>query len=101
MSSSMQRPDPPYRRIVAEIRTRILTGDLRPGERMPSIRQIAQRWGVAVATATKGMATRRDDGLVEAKVGSGTVVSARAARQQPTGPSAPLKPRQGGITKLN
>lgn len=101
MSSSTQRPDPPYRRIVAEIRTRILAGDLRPGERMPSIRQIAQRWGVAVATATKVMATLRDDGLVETKVGSGAVVSARAARQQPTGPSASLKPRQGGITKLN
>ncbi|MBE1589032.1 GntR family transcriptional regulator [Nonomuraea angiospora] len=101
MASSPQRPDPPYRRIVAEIRARILTGDLRSGERMPSIRQIAQRWGVAVATATKVMATLRDEGLVEAKVGSGTVVSARASRPQPTGPSTPLKPRQGGITKLN
>jgi DNA-binding transcriptional regulator YhcF (GntR family) len=75
--SSPQRPDPPYRRIVAEIRARILTGALRPGDRMLSTRQIAQRWGVAVATATKVVATLRDDGLVETKVGSGTVVSAR------------------------
>jgi len=73
-----QRPEPPYRRIVAELRSRILTGELRPGDRMPSIRQIAQRWGVAVATATRVMATLRDDGLVETTVGSGTVVSARA-----------------------
>lgn len=88
--SSTQRPDPPYRRIVAEIRARILTGDLRPGDRMPSIRQIAQRWGVAVATATKVMAALRDDGLVEAKVGSGTVVSARIGQK---------RPRQAGIPK--
>jgi len=73
-----QRAEPPYRRIVAELRSRILTGELRPGDRMPSIRQIAQRWGVAVATATRVMATLRDDGLVETTVGSGTVVSARA-----------------------
>ncbi len=48
MSPSAQRPEPPYRTIVAEIRARIETGDLRPGDRVPSIRQIAQRWGVAV-----------------------------------------------------
>uniref|UniRef100_UPI002457D0CC GntR family transcriptional regulator n=1 Tax=Nocardia asiatica TaxID=209252 RepID=UPI002457D0CC len=47
MSSPAQRPEPPYRAIVAEIRARIVTGDLRPGDRVPSIRQIAQRWGVA------------------------------------------------------
>jgi DNA-binding transcriptional regulator YhcF (GntR family) len=85
MPSSTQRPDPPYRRIVAELRARILAGDLRPGERMPSIRQIAQRWGVAVATATRVMATLRDEGLVETKVGAGAVVSARAGRKQPVG----------------
>ncbi|WP_217370888.1 TetR/AcrR family transcriptional regulator [Nonomuraea antri] len=72
--------EPPCRRIVAEIRSRVLSGELRPGERMPSIRQIVQRWGVAIATATRVMATLRDEGLVEAKVGSGTVVSGRQPR---------------------
>ncbi|MER6947511.1 GntR family transcriptional regulator [Nonomuraea sp. NPDC000554] len=99
MSSSTQRPDPPYRQIVAEIRARILTGDLRPGDRMPSIRQVAQRWGVAVATATKVMAALRDEGLVEAKVGSGTVVSARTSQKQPVGPTASPRPRQAGVPK--
>ncbi|MEV1117800.1 TetR/AcrR family transcriptional regulator C-terminal domain-containing protein [Actinosynnema sp. NPDC049800] len=74
---SSPRPNPPYLRIAAELRARILTGDLRPGDRMLSTRQIAQRWGVAVATATKVVAALRDDGLVETKVGSGTVISAR------------------------
>jgi len=74
-------PEPPYQRIVAEIRARILAGDLRPGDRIPSTRAIAQRWGVAVATATRVMATLRDDGLVETKVGSGTVVSIRTSQR--------------------
>jgi DNA-binding transcriptional regulator YhcF (GntR family) len=69
--------DPPYRRIAAEIRARVLAGDLRPGERIPSVRQIARQWGVAVATATRVVAALRDEGLVEAKVGAGTVVSGR------------------------
>ncbi|MEO3888342.1 GntR family transcriptional regulator [Nonomuraea sp. B5E05] len=76
----------PYRRIVAELRARIQAGDLRPGDRVPSIRQIAQRWGVAVATATRVMATLRDEGLVETKVGAGTVVSAREGRLRPAAP---------------
>ncbi|WP_433177817.1 GntR family transcriptional regulator [Actinoallomurus sp. CA-150999] len=93
MPSSTQRPDPPYRRIVAEIRAQILSGDLRPGDRAPSIRQIAQRWGVAIATATKVMAALRDAGLVEAKVGSGTVVSAHARPAQPAGLTTSPRPR--------
>src|ERR1044072_1555094 len=67
--------EPPYRKIVAELRARMQSGELLPGDRMPSIRQISRRWGVAVATATRGVATLREEGLVEAKVGSGTVVS--------------------------
>ncbi|MEU4050365.1 TetR/AcrR family transcriptional regulator C-terminal domain-containing protein [Streptomyces olivaceus] len=78
---SAQQPEPPYRVIAGEIRSRIVGGDLRPGDRVPSIRAIAQRWGVAIATATKVTAALRDEGLVEASVGSGTVVSARAGRQ--------------------
>ncbi|WP_204051075.1 TetR/AcrR family transcriptional regulator C-terminal domain-containing protein [Microbispora siamensis] len=84
---------PPYQQIVTEIRTRILTGELRPGERMPSIRQIAGRWGVAVATATKVMAALRDEGLVETKVGAGAVVTLGrgqpAARQRQAGAGIP------------
>lgn len=101
MTSATQRPDPPYRRIVAEFRTRILAGDLRPGDRVPSIRQIAQRWGVAVATATKVVAALRDEGLVEAKVGAGTVVSsARASRmERPAGPAGLPVARQPGVPK--
>ncbi|PSK91389.1 TetR family transcriptional regulator [Murinocardiopsis flavida] len=86
MPSPQGRPEPPYRRIVAEIRSRILSGALRPGERAPSIRQIARQWGVAVATATRVMAVLRDEGLVEPRVGAGTVVSARTDRRRPPGP---------------
>ncbi|WP_150461977.1 TetR/AcrR family transcriptional regulator C-terminal domain-containing protein [Nesterenkonia ebinurensis] len=83
---SLQRPEPPYRVIFAELRSRIAAGDLRPGDRVPSIRAIAQRWDVAIATATKVTAALREEGLVEAKVGSGTVVSPQAGRQPARAP---------------
>lgn len=81
--SPTQRSDPPYRTIAAEIRARIEEGKLQPGERVPSIRQISQRRGVAIATATRAISTLRDEGLVETAVGSGTVVSYRAELAQP------------------
>lgn len=79
--STTQRPDPPYRAIAAEIRSRIESGDLRPGDRVPSIRQISQRWGVAVATATRAAAVLREEGLVEPRVGAGTVVTTAVPRE--------------------
>lgn len=66
---------PPYRRIVADIRRRIAEGELAPGERIPSTRQIATEWEVALATATKALATLRQEGLVDAQPRVGTVVA--------------------------
>jgi DNA-binding transcriptional regulator YhcF (GntR family) len=77
-----QHQEPPYRRIVVAFQDRIAAGDLRAGERMPSIRRVAQEWGVAIATATKAMAILRDAGLVETRVGAGTVVSAAPPRRE-------------------
>lgn len=79
----MTHTEPPYLRIVNEIRRRIDTGELAAGERVPSTRQITQDWGVAMATATKVLNTLRQQGLVTAVAGVGTVVRA----QNPTTPT--------------
>ncbi|MCR3740399.1 transcriptional regulator, TetR family [Actinomadura glauciflava] len=89
--SATRRPDPPYLVIAAEIRSRIESGELRPGDRVPSIRQIAERWGVAVATATRAAAVLREQGLVEPRVGAGTVVSAAGPRESPRPAGEPAK----------
>ncbi|GHF48025.1 DNA-binding transcriptional regulator YhcF (GntR family) [Amycolatopsis bartoniae] len=65
----------PYARIVTELRRRIASGELRPGDRVPSTRQLTQEWGVAMATATKALTTLRQEGLVRAVQGVGTVVA--------------------------
>ncbi|UNZ18673.1 TetR/AcrR family transcriptional regulator C-terminal domain-containing protein [Streptomyces sp. 891-h] len=76
---------PPYARIAAELRRRIADGELAPGDRVPSTRQIAREWNVALATATKVLATLRQDGLVEARPRVGTVVAPRRQRPTPVG----------------
>ncbi|MFI0905447.1 TetR/AcrR family transcriptional regulator C-terminal domain-containing protein [Streptomyces sioyaensis] len=82
---------PPYRRITDEIRRRIDTGELAPGDRVPSTRRITQEWGVAMATATKVLTTLRQEGLVRAVPGVGTVVAEPSPRA--AGAAAPRERR--------
>ncbi|MBF9132908.1 TetR/AcrR family transcriptional regulator C-terminal domain-containing protein [Plantactinospora sp. S1510] len=79
----MTRPDPPYLRIVAEIRRRIGAGELGAGDQVPSTRQIMQQWGVAMATASKVLTVLRHEGLVRAEPGRGTVVVGGPERPRP------------------
>jgi GntR family transcriptional regulator len=68
---------PPYLQVVQELRRRIVEGELADGERLPSVRQIAEEWKIAQATAMKALAALRADGLAESVVGVGTVVRTR------------------------
>ena len=77
----MGEVDPPYRRIVADVRRRIAAGELRPGDRVPSARAITKQGGVAIATATKAHAALREEGLTVARPGVGTVVAGPAPRR--------------------
>lgn len=67
--------DPPYLRIAGEIRRRIAAGELAPGDRVPSTRQIARQQGVALATAAKALAALQHEGLVHTRPRAGTVVA--------------------------
>jgi AcrR family transcriptional regulator len=78
----------PYLRIVDEIRGRIASGELRPGDAVPSARRITRDWGVALATATKVLATLHAAGLTRSMPGVGTVVSGATA----SGPPAASRP---------
>ncbi|MFE7190633.1 GntR family transcriptional regulator [Kitasatospora sp. NPDC057541] len=75
--------DPPFRRIAADLRRRITSGELAPGDRVPSNRRLAQDWGVALATATKALTVLRQEGLVEAHPRIGTVVATAPSTSQP------------------
>src|SRR3954452_9897811 len=65
---------PASARIADQLRRRIASGELAPGARMPSTRALVQRYGVAMATATKVLTTLRREGLIRSVPGVGTVV---------------------------
>ncbi|MEU6718798.1 TetR/AcrR family transcriptional regulator C-terminal domain-containing protein [Nonomuraea sp. NPDC046802] len=75
-------------RIVADIKQRVADGRLRPGERVPSTRQLARDWGVALATAAKALTVLAQEGVVVAEPRVGTIVAepkgGRARRSAPS-----------------
>jgi DNA-binding transcriptional regulator YhcF (GntR family) len=89
--------EPASARIAAELRARIESGALRPGDRVPSTRALMQRYGVAMATATKVLSALRAEGLVRTRPGAGTVVAERASR---TGRPPATRRRADGGTAL-
>jgi DNA-binding GntR family transcriptional regulator len=58
------------------LRDRILGGELRAGDAVPSERELAGRWRVARPTAARALAELRRLGVVESRVGAGSFVTA-------------------------
>jgi DNA-binding GntR family transcriptional regulator len=73
----LQEVLPKYLQIAGYIRDQIIRGDLKPGEEVPSERELAASWKVARPTAAKALETLRVQGFVESRQGSGTYVRVR------------------------
>ncbi|MET9614991.1 GntR family transcriptional regulator [Kitasatospora indigofera] len=64
----------PYVQVADTLRDEISSGALQPGQKLPSARQLADRFGVAVMTASSGVRVLREEGLVYSTQGRGTFV---------------------------
>ncbi|MCC6179516.1 MAG: GntR family transcriptional regulator [Chloroflexi bacterium] len=71
---------PLYERIAADILRRVASGELRPGDRLPPVRQAARLWGVNLNTVARAYATLSERGVVESRAGGGTVVAGGTPR---------------------
>ncbi len=83
---------PPFRRIADALRRRIEQGQLSPGDRVPSTRELAREWGVALATAAHALRTLAHAGLVRPVPRIGTVVADLRGRPAP-------RPREAELTR--
>src|SRR3954468_9952996 len=63
-----------YRQLATVLRKRIRDGELAPGQRMPSEKDLHDEFGLARETVRRAMAVLRDEGLVEMRQGHGTYV---------------------------
>jgi GntR family transcriptional regulator len=64
-----------YAEIAAYYRQRIQDGELRPGDTMPSLRQVCERFGVAQTTANRAFRVLKQEGLTLPRAGVGTIVA--------------------------
>jgi molybdate-binding protein/DNA-binding transcriptional regulator YhcF (GntR family) len=67
---------PIYKQISDRIRQAVAGGRLRPGERVPTVRQQARDLHVNVGTVVKAYLELENDGVLSARRGQGTVVAA-------------------------
>lgn len=67
--------------LATELRQRLDSGEWSPGDLMPNERALASEYGVARNTVRKILAQMEEDGLIERKVGHGTVVLERPDTQ--------------------
>jgi molybdate-binding protein/DNA-binding transcriptional regulator YhcF (GntR family) len=64
-----------YLEIAESIRLRIASGEIGPGDRLPPVRKMAQRWNCTPGTISRAYATLAQDGLIEGFRGGGTRVT--------------------------
>ena len=70
---------PEYKRIRASLRSQLEDGEFKPGDRIPTERELAQRFGVAHMTVRHAVDGLVRDGLLARRRGAGTfVVKSRA-----------------------
>ncbi|MER5200517.1 GntR family transcriptional regulator [Streptomyces sp. NPDC002755] len=68
---------PPYARIAGHYRELISSGELSPGDLLPSIKALSTQWEVSTATADRAMRLLREEKLVQGIPGVGTEVMTR------------------------
>ena len=68
---------PIYEQITSQIKQMIMTGELKPGESIPSMRSLAKSLHISVITVQRSYEDLQKDGFIETTVGRGSFVSAK------------------------
>ena len=76
-------PRPPYVQVADDLRAAITAGKYAPGERLPSNRDLAQEYGVALMTMQRALGALAEEGHVALYRSRGTFVRSPDASRQP------------------
>ena len=68
---------PLYEQISTQIKAAIMSGELKTGEAIPSVRSLAKSLHISILTVQKAYATLQEDGFIESTAGKGCYVSAQ------------------------
>ena len=67
-------PRPPYMLIVSVLAAKIRSGELKPGDRVPSVTELARTYDVSRSTARRALAKLKETGLTDTVPGYATFV---------------------------
>src|SRR5262249_14766137 len=91
--TELQRPVPLYMQVVQQLRAQIAAGELAEGDRLPSQREMMNRWHISMQTASKVIGALKTEGLAVATVGRDTVIAPGAVARPPAAAARlPLPP---------
>ena len=91
------------RQLYRQIRDALMEGRLRPGQVLPSSRELARRMNVSRTSVVVVYERLRAEGFVDSRIGAGTFVSGDLRTRAPVPPTpSPLRPRAlwDGIAEL-
>lgn len=63
-----------YNKLAEIFRKQILSGEIKPGEKLPSVRAVANQWTCTIGTVQKTYQILSEQGLVSSHAGQGTIV---------------------------
>jgi len=90
-------PRPAYLQVADDLRASISGGTFKPGERLPSGRDLARRYGVAPMTISHALDVLRQEQLVEAYQGRGVFVTNHSASSEPSRNGGQQDPAIGSL----
>src|SRR5680860_1103527 len=91
----------PYLKIADELRSRITTGAIAEGERLPSENQLATRYATTRTTVRKALALLRSEGHLVSEQGRGVFVRPRPDVHMVGTGEAYSERRKTGVTNFN
>ena len=83
-------PEPIYRQLIEQVRRLVAGGQLRAGDELPSVRELAQALAVNPMTVSKAFGMLEAEGVFERRRGLAMVVATQHRRALPAGERAQL-----------
>ena len=72
---SNSSPDPIYEQVTRQIKSQIISGDLNPGDALPSIRKLARELQISVITTKRAYEELEKEGFINTVGGKGCFVA--------------------------
>ena len=72
---SPSHPDPMYQQVIDQIKDAIASGDVKPNDRLPSVRELSEALNVSAITVKRAYQDLETEGFILTRAGMGSFVA--------------------------